>query len=335
MKKIITFILIVYIASSCNNKQDIKTDRIYAEFEILNNNFNFQGHELFVLNKNIVWCNLRDRNHFLYILNRKNGELMDTVGKIGHGANEYASPFVIKNTWNNYLFVYDLMGKTKQYFAVDSLKNNNDGFIKLSRKEDSIIRAKGYDIRLEEDLYIAFNSKKEVPPYRLYSNGIEKNFGEYILKNEKEHFYPATLYNPDKKLLVMSSGILDYLCCYKKEGDNFKLKWEKRHHYVYGKHNGTIVFDNSRVGSHGMTLTKDFIVTIQRDYENDRTSETAAMKDPKLLPQTLFVYNYDGKLCKIINYQVPISKICGDMKTNDIYAVFVASDFKLGVTRIE
>lgn len=60
-----------------------------------------------------------------------------------------------------------------------------------SRKEDSIIRAKGYDIRLEEDLYIAFNSKKEDAPYRVYNNGLEKNFGEYILKNEKEHFYPG------------------------------------------------------------------------------------------------------------------------------------------------
>jgi hypothetical protein len=335
MRKTTIFILIVFLASSCNKKQDNKAVRIYAEFEVLNNEFNYQGHELFVINDKIVLCNFKDPQNFLYVFNKENGEKLFSTGKIGYGVNEYASPFVVKNKWNNYLFVYDLMGKTKQYFAVDSLKNNNDGFIKFSRKEDSIIRAKGYDIRLEEDLYIAFNSKKEDAPYRVYNNGLEKNFGEYILKNEKEHFYPATLYNPDKKLLVMSSGILDYLCCYKKEGDNFKLKWEKRHHYVYGKHNGSIVFDNSRVGSHGMTLTKDFIVTIQRDYENDRTSETAAMKDPKLLPQTVFVYDYDGTLRKIINYQTPISKICGNENSNDIYAIFGAPDFKFGVTSIE
>jgi len=90
------------------------------------------------------------------------------------------------------------MRKTKQYFAVDSLKNNNDGFIKLSRKEDSIIRAKGYDIRLEEDLYVAFNSKKEDAPYRVYNNGLEKTLESIYLKMKKNIFIPLPYIIPIK-----------------------------------------------------------------------------------------------------------------------------------------
>ena len=81
-----------------------------------------------------------------------------------------------------------------------------------------------------------------------------------------------------------------------------------------------------------MVLTKDFIVAIQRDYENDRTSETAVLKDLSLLPQTLFVYDYDGKLHKIINFKVPITSIAGDIKTNTIYAIYADPDFRLGKT---
>jgi hypothetical protein len=52
-----------------------------------------------------------------------------------------------------------------------------------------------------------------------------------------------------------------------------------------------------------MALTKDFIVTIQRDYEDDPTDESKVGRDIGKLPQTLFVYDYDGNLLKTINYQ--------------------------------
>ena len=49
-----------------------------------------------------------------------------------------------------------------------------------------------------------------------------------------------------------------------------------------------------------MALTKDFIVAIQRDYEEDPTDESRVGRDIGKLPQTLFVYDYDGNLLKKI-----------------------------------
>lgn len=84
-----------------------------------------------------------------------------------------------------------------------------------------------------------------------------------------------------------------------------------------------------------MALTRDYIVTLQRDYENDPTDESQVGRNFEKLPQTLFVYDYGGKLLKIINYNVPIGRIAGNMKSNMVYALIVDPDFKLGVTRIE
>jgi hypothetical protein len=83
-----------------------------------------------------------------------------------------------------------------------------------------------------------------------------------------------------------------------------------------------------------MALTKDFIVTIQRDYEDDPTDESKVGRDIGKLPQTLFVYDYDGNLLKTINYSVPIGRIAGDIKTNTIYAIYADPDFKLGKSLI-
>lgn len=336
MRKTTIFLLVVSLVISCHNKQETKVTRFYAEFEILNDELmsNSRGRDLFILSNNTVWYDLSTSDNFLHVLNKEDGKEVHSAGKVGYGRNEYASPFINKIIWNNYLYIYDLMGHTKQYFSADSLKKGGDGFIQLS-KEDSVIRTKGYDMRLEDNLYITLNTRKEEGPYRLYSNGREKTFGEYILKDEKQHFYPITLYNPDKKLLVMGSEPLNYFCCYKKEGDNFKLIWENRRHYVYGKRNGHIILDDSRKGTYGIALTKDFIVAIQRDYENDRTSESAVLRDISLLPQTLFVYDYKGKLLKIINYNVPISNIAGDIKNNIIYAIYADPNFKLGISPID
>lgn len=329
--------MVILFTVSCNKGQNRKVIRSFASFEILNDELlsnSLGGRDLYILENNIIWYNLSSSKDFLHIINKKDGEKVKSVGKIGYKVNEYTSPYINKIVWNNRLFIYDLIGKTKQYFTVDSITEKSDGFINLT-KEDSIIRAKGYTMRLEDNLYIDYNTKRNaLSPYKLYSNGIEKNFGEYILKNEKEHFYPTILYNPNKKLLMIGSGPLNYLCCYKKEGDDFKLIWENRENYMYGKHNGKIVFDNSRTGMYGMTITKDFIVTIQRDYDNDRTSETAVLKDIGLLPQTLFVYNYNGKLLKIINYRVPIKCITGELKTNMIYAIYDYPNFKIGASLI-
>lgn len=335
MIKNIGLLIILTLTISCVNKKEKEVIRTTSEFEVLNDEIltNFPG-GVYVLNENIVWFDPFARDTFLHCLDKNNGNEISSFGNIGQGPNEFISPMIDDLAWNNNLYAYDVNGKTKGYFSVDNLKKGEDAYIQLS-KEDSDIRSLGYDKRLGDKLYIGINKENENMPYKLYSNGKEKYFGEYLLPNEKQNFNSTILYNSDKKLLVIGSTAVNYFSCYKKESDDFRLIWENREDYKYSTRDGRVVLDNSRKGIYGMALTKDFIVTIQRDYENDTTDESSVGRDISKLPQTLFVYDYKGNLLKIINYSVPIGRIGGDIKTNNIYAIYVEPDFKLGVSLID
>lgn len=335
MKKYICLFTVFLLIISCVNTKNNEVVRTNSEFKVLNDEIltSFPG-GLYLLNEHIVWFEPFTSGHFLHLLDKNSGAEVCSSGNIGQGPNEYISPMVSDNIWNNCLYVSDANGNTKGYFSIDKLNETGDAFVKRS-EEDSLTRSKGYNTRLEDNLYIGFNKNNEEKAYKLYSNGVEKDFGEYILPDKKQDFGSFTLYNPDRELLVTGCWDVNYFSCYKKDGDNFRLVWENREEYKYSENNNRIVFDNSRKGVYEMTLTKDFIVTLQRDYENDPTDESQVGRDFEKLPQTLFVYDYDGNLLKIINYNVPITRIAGDVKTNTVYALYVDPDFILGVTTIE
>lgn len=335
MKKNICLFIILSLIISCENTKEKEVIRAISEFEVLNDEIltNFPG-GIYLLDENIVWFDPFTSTHFLHCLEKDSGNEISLFGNIGQGPNEFVSPMIDDNSWNNNLYAYDVNGNTKGYFSVDKLKKGEDAFIRLS-KEDSDIRSLGYDKRLGDNLYIGINIENEDKPYKVYDNGKEKHFGEYLLPNEKKNFNSTIIYNSDKKLLVTGSTVVNYFSCYKKKGDNFRLIWENREDYEYSTRDSRVVFDNSRKGSYGMAITKDFIVTLQRDYENDKTKESEVGRDISKLPQTLFVYDYDGDLLKIINYSVPIGRIAGDIKTNTIYAIYAEPDFKLGISLID
>lgn len=334
-KYIFLFTVSALVISSCINTKKNDIVRSISEFKILNDEIltSFPG-GVYVLDKHIAWFEPFTLSHFLHLLDKNTGAETHSLGTIGQGPNEYISPMINDIIWNNSLFISDANGKTKGYFSLDKLKEGAEVFIGLS-KEDSLIRSKGYNIRLEDNLYIGYNRNNEEKAYKLYCNDEEKEFGEYILPNKKQNFSSYISYNPDKKLLVIGSLDVNYIVCYKKDKDNFNLVWENKEDYKYSENENRIVFDRSRKGIYEMALTKDYIVTLQRDYENDPTDESQVGRDIEKLPKTLFVYDYKGKLLKIINYKVPIGRIAGEIKTNIIYSIYADPDFKLGTSLIE
>lgn len=335
MKTNLYLFIVFLLLSSCIRKEAKEVIKTTSEFKVLNDEIltNFPG-GIYLLDKDIVWFDPFARKHFLHHLDKHTGIEKNVFGDIGQGPNEFVSPKVGDIVWNNCLYVYDVNGNTNGYFSIDKLKEDGDAFIKLSN-EDSAIRSLGYNVRLEENLYLGINKENENGPYKLYSDGKEVKFGEYLLPNERKHSNSTILYNPKKKLLITGSTAVNYFSCYKKEKDNFKLIWENRKDYEYSINDGRVVFDRSRKGVYDMALTKDFIVAIQRDYEEDPTDESRVGRDIGKLPQTLFVYDYDGNLLKTINYSVPIGRIAGDIKTNTIYAIYAEPNFKLGMSLIE
>ena len=90
-----------------------------------------------------------------------------------------------------------------------------------------------------------------------------------------------------------------------------------------------MILDRTRMGAMELALTKDYIVTVQRDYQTDPTDESRVGWDFSMLPQTLFVYDYQSNLKRIIDFKMPILRIGSDIKNNTIYAIVVNPDFCL------
>ena len=79
-----------------------------------------------------------------------------------------------------------------------------------------------------------------------------------------------------------------------------------------------------------LALTRNYIVTLDRDVEVEgEKPESKLLRDFSTLPHSLYVYDYDLNLLKIINTEYCILRICGDTRTDEIYAIVVDPEFSL------
>jgi hypothetical protein len=78
-------------------------------------------------------------------------------------------------------------------------------------------------------------------------------------------------------------------------------------------------------------LTEDYIVLLQRDTEVEESINKQEMRGRNVasLPRSLFVYDYDLDLKKIVNMPFPMLRLCGDVETNTVYAMSVNPEFEL------
>lgn len=79
-----------------------------------------------------------------------------------------------------------------------------------------------------------------------------------------------------------------------------------------------------------LALTRKNIVTLDRDVVTEgEKPEGQSPRDISTLPHSIYVYDYDLTLTHIINIKFPILRICGDIKTNSMYAIVLDPDYKL------
>lgn len=213
MKKSSCIFLACLLFISCVNNRNSEVKRTTSEYKVLNDEIltSIPG-GLYLLNEHIAWFEPFTSGNFLHLLDMESGMEVSSFGTIGQGPNEFVSPMVSNNIWNNCLYVYDVNGNSKGYFSVDKHNETGDAFVQSS-KEDSLIRLKGYTMRLDDNLYFGYNRDHEDKAYKLYDNGIETIFGEYILPNKKQIFSSYIAYNPHKELLVTGALGVNYFSC--------------------------------------------------------------------------------------------------------------------------
>ncbi|MCD7938410.1 MAG: TolB-like 6-bladed beta-propeller domain-containing protein, partial [Tannerellaceae bacterium] len=260
---------------------------------------------------------------YLHIIDLKTGQESGPFIQIGQGPEEFTMPQLVKSH-HQHVIVYDHL--TDKIAWLDMNQTGTSSFIRHSHNE--ITREANRIVEIEDGEFLTLNTTQE--PIFFFKG---QRFGVNPFTEKAENLVDLLqgnlLYNPQKKLLVYATMRVPYIASYKRQGDHFTLLWEKKEDTDYELVNNRIKIDESRRGPMELALTKDYIVTLQRDYSKDPTNESTVGRDFSKLPQTLFVYNYKSELVRILDFKVPIVRIAADVSTNTVYAIVVDPDFRI------
>lgn len=320
--------LIIFLFSSCRDK-DKPVERTDISFEIVSDSiYSRMPGALIKLKDYLAWEDPFGADDFVHILNLNDGHEIGTMVKRGQGPTEFSTP-VITSAGNNNIFVFDLNTSHQAFYSIDNLKNNRTPYTRYKDNDHKNITTQTV---IGKDQFVLLQPSENYR-FKLINGDNILDFGPPFIDGEDfENKYSinqgGVKFHPQKNKFVFACYRLPYIEIYDIRKDMVSLHssttLEKDTYWRQGKE---IKTDPSKTGIMDMTLTKDYIVTIQRDYQVDNTDESTVGMDFSKVPQTLFLYDYTGKIKRIVNVGIPIFRITGDTNSNTVYATGLESEF--------
>ena len=118
-------------------------------------------------------------------------------------------------------------------------------------------------------------------------HGQASSFGNYPIPQVKQYLGGERGYNASRGVFVYSCYDFPYLALYQQDEDKFSLVWEWRTDGdEYEIRNNEVIFDRRVKGVRGLCMSKDFIITLQRDRRKDDTDESTVGRDASKCPHT-------------------------------------------------
>lgn len=326
MKKVILLLQFCLLLSACSYNENMETERITMEPTIVYDNIESRmPGMLMVCGEFAVWTDPFVTEGQSHILDLKEKKEIGKFVNVGNGPKEFITPaFSLSD--DKELIVHDMNGDKMAIYAIGNAQEGQElaGSF-FDKKTQGLTRL----IKIGNNDFISFDPNSTFP----FQTANGHNFGKYPFGNEIDNNYNVSqgniAYNPDKKIFVYSTISFPYMAAYKKEKDKFELLWEQKGDLDYSISENKIVLDKKKKGSMELALTKDYIVTLQRDYQSDPTNEAKVGRDFTKLPQTLFLYDYKSNLRKIVDLGMPVLRIAADIKNNVVYAIVVNPDFMI------
>jgi len=327
----------ILLLSSCTKKKSSEVERITVIPQILSNEvYSSLPGSILVYDNELVWINHSSTEDFIHILDKKTGEEKITFGNIGGGPEEFFTPS-ISYLNNRQLIIYDLNSPKILSFSLDSLSTKNIKSKKINLAENTFTKISLLGI--EDNKYILFGLE-DSKPFLFIDKNKATLFGDFPIKdstnimNKYDVFQGPVLYNHWNKKLLYSVGEMSYIALYEYNKDSFEKKWEKTLSEVqYTISGNTLTVNETPVyAPTGLTLSKDYIVSIERDekYATPLPKRTFGGRDFSRLPHTLFIYDYEMNLEKIVNVGFPIIRINSDGATNEIYFIGANPELCIG-----
>jgi hypothetical protein len=138
-------------------------------------------------------------------------------------------------------------------------------------------------------------------------------------------------YHPIKKVVVYSLFNFPYLAIYRfKDGALIKEKELKKEVSYTITENQLRISKKEEKGMSGLALSQDYIVMLKRDVEIEGPlPKPKKVRDMNQLSKSLYLYDYDLNLKKIINLKMPILRIAANAKSNVLYAIVANPEYAI------
>lgn len=331
---ILYYSLFTIILSSCSESinKDEEVVRISLEPEIICDSVitKFPG-TMRVNTKHIVLSDPFSNEFFIKIYDIKTGKELGKAGKLGRGPLEFTTPalgdikedsiYVYDLNRNNHAGLLSIKSAISDHHEFEVLRNvNNHGVTRVAI------------IDTNKNVFFRPGNNES---FTLIENGLkEVSFGSQPINSKINNGYAVfqgdIFFHPKKELLVYTVIGFPYMAIFRIDPNSgFVLQTEVGEQNP-GKIEGEkLVLDGKRLGIRSSALTMDYIVCIQRDYSIDNTDESTVGRDFSMLPKTVFLYDYDGKLKRIIDLGYPVIRIAANPASNELYAVILNEEFQI------
>lgn len=319
---IVSFIFFLF----CSCSKDKEIPRINQYSQVLNDELlTTMPGDLLLVDNYLVWSDPFSHNHFLHVHSASTGKELGVMGKVGKGPKEFVTPMINRYCVDNKIFAVDANGKTVGFLSIDSLINGQESFCEVSDTERELKMEK-----MDHGMYIETTKNGSETYFRSVIDGHESFCGVYPIPKIKKHIGTYEFYDSTRGLFVVTSFRFPYLALYKRENSVFTLLWERKadqKNYIIT--DDDIIFDRKIKGASDVCMSKDYIITLERDREKDPVDESIVRRDISKFPHTVFLYDYTGNLLKIVDVGMPIMRIVAGSNSNTLYMIGGNPDYVL------
>jgi hypothetical protein len=282
--------------------------------------------EMYVSGQYLIWTDPFNKDAYAHVVDTKTGKEVGAMIRKGGGPDEYVLPQVDAMT-NNRILAYDLSANRGAVLSIDSCIAGGNPVV---RKQLIGMKDLTSLVFLDEDHLVAFIPSANKPFVMVEQN---QPFGKLPLdgniNNGYDHFQGIVKYNPSNGYLFYSTFKIPYAALYKRDNQGFSLEKEELRTNDCSIENNDLKYSGSLRGPIGVTLTADYIVTIDTDPEAEQIDYFKIGRDYTKLPTTICLYDYSLQLRKVINFGMPVLRITSSPQDNVLFVLGADPDFTL------
>ena len=277
----------------------------------------------------LYWHDAISSENIIHVLDVETGSEIASFGNIGMGPKEFVQPILSLSFYNG-LYLTDLEKGLRALAKINSETDSLELFFQSCRKEELVTDL----LHVYDDVSLYFKPDND-KPFELCLDGFIYQGGNWPIQekiiNGFEVFQGAISYNTQNSCLVYSTYAFPYTAVYKLRNNEISLLKEIKFNVNYSIAQNELKLDKDNPkGIIELGLTNKYIVMLQRDVEVEGELPKAKYsRDISTLPHSLFIYDYELNLKKVINMPFPMLRLCGDVMTNKIYVMSVNPEYAL------